>query len=678
MIGITQPRRVAAISVATRVAEEMGCSIGRDVGYQVRFDDTTSKDTVIKYMTDGCLLREFLEDRELSRYSVIVLDEAHERSLDTDILFGLIKEVFLNRSRLLKRTYPLKIIVMSATLDSDKFSDFFRCHEVFQIPGRLHPVREIYCNLLREEDMKNPNYVSKVVEVAMDTHLDQPQGDILVFLTGQAEIEKACSLLFKKAEKVDYEHDVFDKDVTALLILPVYGSMPTETQRRIFRPAESGVRKCVIATNIAGTSLTIDGIRYVVDSGFVKQLSFNPRTGLDALQVVPISRSEAIQRAGRAGRTAAGKCYRIYTKGFFDTCMTENMIPEIQRTSLTTVVLNLKCMGIHNILSFHYLDPPEERMLLEALRQLYYFDAIDKDGHITGLGRLMVDYPLPPGLSRAVIHSGMMGCSNVMLPIAAMLSVENIYIRPGDEKQQIAASKAHTQLAMSAGGVNDFATLLHIYRTCKESESQHRWCQDHFIHWRSIKMAFSVCQQLESILHRQMQSSSFPREKEPSGAQSDSLRRVLCTGYYNKVARKSMTGRGFVTMDGHGTPVFIHPSSALFGQEADLDWLIFHEVVWTSKVFLRTVCPVRYEWIKDWLPRLHELDVYALSGCLKMENQDQPESVTSTEIKIPVTSNEDADVDVTKMSRRNTESSIAEARRRYLERKQNKPSTSHS
>ncbi|XP_077980286.1 putative ATP-dependent RNA helicase DHX40 [Glandiceps talaboti] len=674
MIGVTQPRRVAAISVASRVAEEQRCTLGQEVGYQVRFDDITSKNTVIKYMTDGCLLREFLDDQELSKYSVIILDEAHERSLHTDILFGLMKDMFLSKRRKSsKRRQPLKVIIMSATLDADKISEFWDNCKVFKIPGRLYPVKNIFCNLLNEEDVKNPNYESKVVKVVMDIHLDQPQGDILVFLTGQVEIEKACDNLFKKAENLDYKYDVSDSNVTALLIVPVYGSMPTESQRRIFTPAEPGVRKCVVATNIAGTSLTIDGIRYVVDSGFVKQLSFNPRTGLDTLQVVPISRSEAIQRSGRAGRTAAGKCYRIYTKDFYNNVMTENMTPEIQRTSLTMVVLNLKCMGIHDVLGFHYVDPPEERMLLEALRQLYYFQAIDKDGHITRLGHLMVDYPLSPGLSKAVIQSGRTKCSDVMLAIAAMLSVENILIRPGEGKKQIEATKIHTQLANSAGGVNDFATLLYIYQECKESESPRRWCSDHYIHWRAVKMAFSIYQQLDTILQRQVQSPDFPEDKT-SGNDDELLRRCLCIGYFHNVARKSVSGRGFVTMDGHGTPVFIHPASVLFGKEDRLDWILYHEVIWTSKVYLRTVCPVRYEWIKDLLPRLHELDVYALSGCLKMDNKDETEQERALQ-RSKDTERDRAYGDVNKASRRNTDSSIADARRRYLERKQAKTGT---
>nr|XP_054762833.1 probable ATP-dependent RNA helicase DHX40 [Lytechinus pictus] len=680
-IGVTQPRRVAAMAVASRVAEEMRCKVGGQVGYQVRFDDCTSDETTIKYLTDGCLLREFLRDRELTQYSVIVLDEAHERSLDTDILFGLVKQLFLSNEDLKssKRQHPLKVVIMSATLDQGKFSDFLGGCPIFEIPGRLYPVKDIYCNLIEEKDMgKNitVNYVSKVVETVMETHLEQKQGDILVFLTGQAEIEQCCDKLFQKSEQVDYRHDVRDRTVKALMVLPVYGSMPTELQQRIFAPSGVGVRKCVVATNIAGTSLTIDGIRYVVDSGFVKQMSYNHRTGLDALQVVPISRAEAIQRSGRAGRTASGKCYRIYSKGIYENCMSEDMIPEIQRSSLTNVVLNLKCMGIHNILKFPFVDQPEERMLLEALRQLYYYGAIDKRGNITSLGRLLVEYPLPLSLARAVIFSGALGCSEAMLPIASMLSVENVFIRPGDSDQQAEAHKAHQKLADKAGGSNDFTTLLAVFQKCSESESPSRWCRKHSIHWRGVKTAMSVHKQLETILHQQMKNPDFP-EEDNSGSTSDRLRRALCSGFFGKVARKATTGRGYRTMEGHGIGVFLHPSSCLFGRDDELDWVIYNEVLLTSKVFMRTVCPVKYEWVKELLPRLHELDAYALSGCLapssdKTENEDSDDKGTKEERGSSDKKKKlkgDSENKSNKVVRRNDDTSVTDAKQRYLERK---------
>lgn len=450
-IVITQPRRVAAISVAERVAEEMGVNLGAEVGYHVRFDHKCSDKTVLKFVTDGTLLRECLEDRSLSAYSAVILDEAHIRSMDTDILFGLLKTLLSGDDASGSKTAHRKlarigtklsdgrdedvtteaavddahtrsveagssgpgkspkIVIMSATLQSERLGTFFNC-KAFHIPGRVYPVSMRYCNLVDEDDYRN--VAGKAVETALRIHRHKPRGDILVFLTGRAEIERACDELFRASETIDYRRDVTAPDIEGLMVLPVYGSMATAAQRQIFAPAPAGVRKVVVATDIASTSLTIDGIVYVVDGGFVKQKMFNPRTGLDALQVVPIAKSEATQRAGRvrvgshlldsgpsvsalrcgghpfcaatpmhmpallsgwdlvaffascllttcsgalyfslprqAGRTKPGICYKLYSAEF-EEAMDAFTTPEIQRTSLTAVVLTLKVLGINDV-----------------------------------------------------------------------------------------------------------------------------------------------------------------------------------------------------------------------------------------------------------------------------------------------------------------------------------------
>ncbi|KAG7471288.1 hypothetical protein MATL_G00122690 [Megalops atlanticus] len=669
MIGVTQPRRVAAITVAHRVSQEMGCSLGREVGYQVRFDDCSSQDTAIKYMTDGCLLREILADPSLTKYSVVILDEAHERSLNTDILLGLLKRRVLQpRGGSSGRSTPLKVVVMSATLETDKLSAFLGDCPVFTIPGRTFPVVERFCGLIGPKDTDSTVYVKEAVKVTLDLHTSEPAGDILVFLTGQSEIEKACDMLYEKAEAIDYRYDVQDHSVDGLLILPLYGSMPTEQQRQIFQPPPKGVRKCVVATNIAATSLTIDGIRYIVDSGFVKQLNHNSRVGLDILEVVPISKSEAQQRAGRAGRTSAGKCFRIYSKEFWEKCMPEYTVPEIQRTSLTAVILTLKCLGVHDVIRFPYLDRPEERFILAALKQLYQCDAIDRRGHVTKLGQLMVEFPLPPGLTRALLKAASLGCEDLLLPVAAMLSVENIFIRPGQQEKQQDAERKHRQLIAEAGSCNDFTVLLSIFEKCRASDTPSAWCRDHWIHWRALKSAFSVETQLREILLRLKQQRDFPVEKF-DGSRSELFRRCLCAGYFANVARRSV-GRTFCTMDGHGSVVHIHPSSALFDQEAQLDWIIFHDVLVTSRVYVRTVCPIRYEWVKDLLPKLHEVDVYELSSVAREEVTD--EEVAKWEAKEAAKRQAEGSVEdaLKKLGKRNNESSVSEARARYLQRKQ--------
>lgn len=666
-IGVTQPRRVAAITVAQRVSEELGVALGKEVGYQVRFDDCTTKDTLIKYMTDGCMLREILTDPGLTQYSVVILDEVHERSLNTDILLGLLKKAPSQGSH--GRSHPLKVVVMSATLETDKISAFFGHCPVFCIPGRTYPVKELFCNLIGPKEKDSSAYVKAVVKLALDVHTNEAAGDILVFLTGQSEIEKACDVLFEKAESIDYRYDVYDESVEGLLILPLYGSMPTDQQKQIFQPAPAGVRKCVVATNIAATSLTINGVRYIVDSGFVKQLIHNSNVGMDILDVVPISKSEAQQRAGRAGRTSPGKCYRIYNKEFWETLMPEYTVPEIQRTSLTSVILTLKCLGVHDVIRFPYLDHPEERFILTALKQLYQFDAIDRKGNVTSLGRLMVEFPLPPGLSRALLKSATFGCEDLMLPVAAMLSVENIFIRPGLPDKQKKAEVIHKELANSAGSSNDFLMLLHIFEKCKASDNPSTWSKGHWLHWRALKSAFSIETQLREIIHRLKKHKDFPHE-EFKGIRSELLRQCLCQGYFTNVARRSF-GKAFCTMDGHGSTVHIHPSSSLFGQEAKLDWIIFHDVLVTSRVYVRTVCPIRYEWVKDLLPKLHEIDVYDLSSVAREEVTDEEMSRWEKK-RAAQRQTETSEDSLKKLERRNDSSTIAEARARYLQRKKNR------
>ena len=293
----------------------MGVSVGRDVGYQVRFDSCTSADTVLKYVTDGTLLRECLDSpTALLKYSVVVLDEAHVRSLETDILFGLVR-VLVHDAKKLKSRIP-KIIVMSATLHAAKFAEFFEC-TTFTIPGNLYPVQLLFNSYITPDNYHNTSFASRAIDVVMQLHEHKPAGDILVFLTGRDEIERACDELFRRSEKLDYRYDISDRGVTGLLILPIYGALTSEMQQRIFQDPPKKVRKVIISTDIASTSLTIDGIVYVVDSGFVKQKMFNPKTGLDGLHVTPISRSEAQQRAGRAGRTRPGECHRLYDEDFW-------------------------------------------------------------------------------------------------------------------------------------------------------------------------------------------------------------------------------------------------------------------------------------------------------------------------------------------------------------------------
>ena len=447
-IGVTQPRRVAAVSVATRVAEEMRCSLGGLVGYRIRFDDRTSADTQIQYMTDGVLLRECIDDPLLSAYKVIVLDEAHERSLETDILFGFLKLVLSKRP-------DLKLVVMSATLDVKQFSAYFDNCPIFEIPGRTFDVDIFYneyacfthlhaCFIiflltyvcLRDMDVAHyaTQFTTSALSTVLHIHEKDSPGDILVFLTGSAEIEDFCRRLERAHASLDYRL-VEHRDVRDMLVLPLYGALEADLQRAIFDRPPRGTRKVVVCTNIAATSVTIDGIRYVVDAGLVKQKEYDAKTGMDALAVTRISKAAAEQRAGRAGRTAHGKCYRLFSRAFFES-MPDATVPEIQRTSLAATVLVLKQVGVDDVLAFQFMERPDTEMLVSALKQLFLLGALDARGAITDVGHAMIQFPLAPQLARALIAGAHEGCGKDMATLAAMLSVEDVFVKPRGGRAQ--------------------------------------------------------------------------------------------------------------------------------------------------------------------------------------------------------------------------------------------------
>ncbi|XP_045681894.1 pre-mRNA-splicing factor ATP-dependent RNA helicase DHX16 isoform X2 [Phyllostomus hastatus] len=477
-IACTQPRRVAAMSVAARVAREMGVKLGNEVGYSIRFEDCTSERTVLRYMTDGMLLREFLSEPDLASYSVVMVDEAHERTLHTDILFGLIKDVARFRPE-------LKVLVASATLDTARFSTFFDDAPVFRIPGRRFPV-DIFYTKAPEAD-----YLEACVVSVLQIHVTQPPGDVLVFLTGQEEIEAACEMLQDRCRRLGSK-------IRELLVLPIYANLPSDMQARIFQPTPQGARKVVVATNIAETSLTIEGIIYVLDPGFCKQKSYNPRTGMESLTVTPCSKASANQRAGRAGRVAAGKCFRLYTAWAYQHELEETTVPEIQRTSLGNVVLLLKSLGIHDLMHFDFLDPPPYETLLLALEQLYALGALNHLGELTTSGRKMAELPVDPMLSKMILASEKYSCSEEILTVAAMLSVNNsIFYRPKDKV--VHADNARVNFFLPGG---DHLVLLNVYTQWAESGYSSQWCYENFVQFRSMRRARDVREQLEGLLER--------------------------------------------------------------------------------------------------------------------------------------------------------------------------------
>ncbi|CAG0921614.1 unnamed protein product [Notodromas monacha] len=572
-IGCTQPRRVAAMSVAARVATEMDVKLGNDVGYSIRFEDCTSERTILKYMTDGMLLREFLSEPDLLSYSVLIVDEAHERTLHTDILFGLVKDVSRFRP-------DLKLIISSATLDAEKFSTFFDDAPIFRIPGRRFPV-DIFYTRAPEAD-----YVEAAVVTVLQIHLTQDvPGDVLVFLTGQDEIDTAQEILLDRTRRLGSK-------IRELVVLPIYANLPSEMQAKIFMPTPPGARKVVLATNIAETSLTIDNIVYVVDPGFSKQNSYNSRTGMDSLVVVPISRASAEQRAGRAGRVAPGKCFRLYTAWAYAHDLEANTVPEIQRVNLGNVVLSLKSLGIHDLMKFDFLDRPPQEALIVALEQLYALGALNHKGELTLLGRKMAEFPVDPMMGKMLIASEKYKCSEEVLSISAMLSVNAaVFYRPRDKLLHADAARKNF---FSMGG--DHLTLLQVYTQWAESDFSPQWCYENFIQHRSMKRARDVRDQLESLMSR------AEIKMMSSGGDNIAIRKAITAGYFYHSAKLDKGGNYKTTKHNH--TVMIHPQSALF--EDVPRWVVYHQLMFTTKEYMREVIEIESKWLLEVAPHYYK------------------------------------------------------------------------
>jgi pre-mRNA-splicing factor ATP-dependent RNA helicase DHX15/PRP43 len=577
MVACTQPRRVAATSVAQRVAQELDVELGEEVGYSIRFAENSGPKTILKYMTDGMLLREAMTDHDLTRYSVLILDEAHERTLATDILMGLLKDVA-------KRRPDLKIIIMSATLDAQKFQGYFNDAPLLLVPGRTHPV-EIFYTTEAEKD-----YLEAAIRTVLQIHASEPEGDILLFLTGEEEIEDAC-------RKINIEVDdmIQEADAGPIKVYPLYGSLPPAQQQRIFDPAPPPRtpngrpgRKCIVATNIAETSLTIDGIVYVVDPGFSKQKVYNPRIRVESLLVSPISRASAKQRAGRAGRTRPGKCFRLYTEIAFKKELIEQTYPEILRSNLAMTVLQLKKLGVDDLVHFDLMDPPAPETLMRALEELNYLACLDDDGELTALGRLASQFPLDPTLAVMLITSPEFYCSNEILSMTALLSVPQVFVRPANNRKRADAMKD-----LFAHPDGDHLTLLNVYHAFKSDDAQQdprQWCHDHFLSYRSLQQADDVRLQLKRIMEREeikLVSTSFEDKNYYVN-----IRRSLVAGFFMQVAKRETSGKTYTTVDNQS--VLLHPSTVL---SVDAEWVLYNEFVLTTKNYIRTVTSIKPEWL---------------------------------------------------------------------------------
>ncbi|KAI9836801.1 MAG: hypothetical protein M1819_000966 [Sarea resinae] len=574
-VGCTQPRRVAAMSVAARVADEMGVKVGNEVGYAIRFEDATSDKTVLKYMTDGMLLREFLTEPDLGGYSALMIDEAHERTLHTDILFGLVKDIARFRPE-------LRLLISSATMDAQKFAKFFDDAPIFNIPGRRYPVDIHYT------PQPEANYLAAAVTTIFQIHITQGKGDILVFLTGQEEIEAAEQNLQETARKLGNK-------VPEMIICPIYANLPSELQSKIFEPTPPGARKVVLATNIAETSLTIDGIVYVIDPGFVKENVYNPRTGMESLVVTPCSRASANQRSGRAGRVGPGKCFRLYTKWAFYNELDENTTPEIQRTNLNSVVLLLKSLGINDLIDFDFMDPPPAETLIRALEQLYALGALNDRGELTKVGRQMAEFPTDPMLAKSILAADKLGCVEEVLSIVSMLAESSsLFYRPKDKK--IHADSARARFTIKDGG--DHLTLLNIWNQWVDSDFSFVWARENFLQQRSLTRARDIRDQLSKLCDRVEVTLSTA-----GAADIPRIAKALTAGFFPNAARLQRGGDSYRTVK-NGLSVYVHPSSVLF--EVNPKWLVYYELVLTSKEYMRSVFPLQPEWLVEVAPHYHK------------------------------------------------------------------------
>ena len=570
LICCTQPRRVAAMSVAKRVSDEMGVKLGDEVGYAIRFEDCTSKKTLIKYMTDGILVRESLTEPDLDQYSVIIMDEAHERSLNTDVLFGLLRGVVARRT-------DLKLIVTSATMDSDKFATFFGNVPVFTIPGRTYPVNLFFSKNTVED------YVDAAVKQTIQIHLSMDKGDILVFMPGQEDIEVTCEVI---AERLKTLEETSKASPQPLTILPIYSQLPSDLQAKIFEDAPDGVRKCVVATNIAETSLTVSGIKYVVDAGYCKLKVYNPRIGMDALQVYPISQANANQRSGRAGRTGPGSCYRLYTESQYKHELLATTVPEMQRTNLANVVLLLKSLGVQDLLQFHFMDPPPQDNMLNSMYQLWILGALDNVGNLTTMGRNMAEFPLDPAMSKMLLVSTEMSCSEEVLIIVSMLSVPSIFYRPKNREEESDLVREKFQVSES-----DHLTLLNVYLQWKLHKYSTSWCIEHFIHAKAMRKVKEVRQQLKEIME------SHKLRVVSSGNEWDCIRKCICSAYFHQAGR--LKGIGEYVNTRTGMPCHLHPTSSLYGMGYTPDYVVYHELVMTTKEYMRCVTAVDATWLAE-------------------------------------------------------------------------------
>ncbi|WOL00761.1 putative pre-mRNA-splicing factor ATP-dependent RNA helicase DEAH9 [Canna indica] len=594
VIACTQPRRLAVQSVASRVAEEMGVKIGEEVGYTIRFEDQTNPSvTAIKFLTDGVLIREMMDDPLLTKYSVIMVDEAHERSLSTDILLGLLKKIQ-------RRRPELRIIISSATIEAKSMSNFFQPRKKnldhaadvslpSQSPAILSVEGKGYTVEIHYVEEPVPDYLQAAVDAVLSINDKEPAGDILVFLTGQDDIDAAVKLLRDNTQD-DRRRS------SGLLVLPLYSGLSRVDQDLIFAPTPRGKRKVVISTNIAETSLTLEGVVYVVDSGFSKQRFYNSISDIESLVVAPISKASARQRAGRAGRVRPGKCFRLYTEEYFLKEMPAEGIPEMQRSNLVSCVIQLKALGVDNILGFDWLASPPPEAMVRALEVLYSLGILDEDAKLTSpIGYQVAEIPLDPMISKMILSACNLGCSEEIITIAGVLSIQSIWVSARGAQKEV--DEVKLRFAAAEG---DHITFLNVYKGFIDSGKSSQWCYKNYINYQAMKKVVDVREQLSRLLRR-LGLALKSCEKD-----TQILRKAIIAGFFaNSCRLEEYSHNGQYKTIRSSQEVYIHPSSVLF--RVNPKWVVYHSLVSTDKHYMRNVIAIDPSWLIDAAPHFYQL-----------------------------------------------------------------------
>lgn len=581
-IVVSQPRRNATITLANRVADEMSCHMGTDVGYQIRFDDAKCDFTKILYSTDGYLLREVMMDPLLSKYSVIVVDEVHERNLNTDLLIALLRKI-------LKQRKSLKVILTSATTDAEKLKSFF-CSKVqgdladgyscaiLSVEGRCYPVQVNYAI------SSVPDYVKSAQDLAMSIHIDKPLGDILVFLTSQEEVILSVKNIKEKIQKLV-------KPKQNVKVLPFYGSLPIEEQMKVFDTTQTGpnTRRIIFATNLAESSVTIPRIIYVIDTGFSRIKTFNVNSGLELIIKSKISKASAVQRAGRAGRIGHGEVYRLYTEKSFNDLQFETP-PDIMRSNLLDVVLQLKALGITNIVKFNFLTAPPSAHLCKTLELLHALHAIDDNCELTAQGFVLVEFPLDPMLTVCLLNSHNYGCTDEVLMILSLLQVKDVFIKPTGQNKR--ANKSKFKFAAQEG---DTLTLLNVFKFFMENNKSRSVCKENFLNYHVLCEAINIYNKLKSIFKKYCGSCI-------SSSNDDAvIRKCLVHGLFANAAYYHHSGVYKTFKDNF--ELSIHPSSVLVSERPK--YVIFNEVLCSSQNYMKDITVIESNWLLDAAPHYY-------------------------------------------------------------------------